>query len=333
MSYKLSIGFEWQGNRDMKAALERVRIAEDAGVDTVFVPEAWGQDAFSWLALIADRTSRIKLGTGIVNYYSRTPAALAQHFGTLDIISEGRMIIGLGASSANVIEHFHGIPFNPTLARMRETIEIINTLIAEVPLNYKGKWFDLQRGFTLRFKTYRSHIPVYVASFRPRAVKVVAEVADGWIPMMTPMDKLKPMIDGFRAHATAAGRDGSVLTVCTNGGIVVAKDREKAREAGKATTAFYIARMGDYYYEQICDMGFKDEADLVRRAWAEGGSKAAYAAVPDHLCDALGAYGSVEECRERLQEQAEAGVNLHRVAVQGAESAVEEGRLLEALAK
>jgi alkanesulfonate monooxygenase SsuD/methylene tetrahydromethanopterin reductase-like flavin-dependent oxidoreductase (luciferase family) len=333
MSYKLSIGFEWQGDRETKSALERVRIAEDAGVDTVFVPEAWGQDAFAWLALIADRTSRIKLGTGIVNYYSRTPAALAQHFGTLDIISEGRAIIGLGASSANVIEHFHGIPFNPTLARMRETIEIINTLIAEVPLNYKGKWFDLQRGFTLRFKTYRPHIPVYVASFRPRAVKVVAEVADGWIPMMTPMDKLKPMIDGFRAHAAAHGRDGAALTVCTNGGIVVAKDREQARQAGKANTAFYIARMGDYYYEQICDMGFKDEADTVRRAWAEGGSKAAYAAVPDHLCDALGAYGSVEECRDRLQAQAEAGINLHRVSVQGAESSIEEGRLLEALAK
>ena len=91
--------------------------------------------------------------------------------------------------------------------------------------------------------------------------------------------------------------------------------------------------MGDYYYQQICDMGFKDEADTVRRAWAEGGSAAGYAAVSDRLCDALGAYGSVEECRDRLQAQQEAGVNLHRVNVQGAESAIEEGRLLEQLMK
>jgi alkanesulfonate monooxygenase SsuD/methylene tetrahydromethanopterin reductase-like flavin-dependent oxidoreductase (luciferase family) len=111
MARRLAVGINWQGEFEREKIFERVKIAEDAGVDTVFVPEAWGQDAFSWLALIADRTSRIKLGTGIVNYYSRTPAALAQHFGTLDIISEGRAIIGLGASSANVIEHFHGIRF------------------------------------------------------------------------------------------------------------------------------------------------------------------------------------------------------------------------------
>ena len=331
MTFKLSIGFEWQGSPDRSAIFERVRIAEDAGIDTAFVSEAWGQDAFTWLALLADRTSRIKLGTAVINYYSRTPAALAQHFATLDELSEGRMIIGLGASSPNVIENFHGVPFQPTLARMRETIEIINMLIAEKPLNYKGTWFDLQRGFTLRFKTFRPHIPIYVAAFRPRSVKVVAEVADGWIPTMIPLEKLKSVIDDFRADVTAAGRDASQLTVCSHRGIVVAKDKEKARAIAKGTTAFYIARMGDYYYQQISDMGFKDQADVVRKAWAEGGSSAGTAAVSDELCDALGAYGTVEECRDRIQAQEEAGIDLHRVSVLDAESAVEEGRLLEQL--
>jgi F420-dependent oxidoreductase-like protein len=333
LTYRLSIGFDWQGTKDRSALFESVRIAEDAGVDTVFVSEAWGQDAFTWLALLADRTSRIKLGTGVVNYYSRTPAALAQHFATLDELSEGRMIIGLGASSANVVEHFHGVPFQPSLARMRETIEIINMLVAEQPLNYSGRWFNLQRGFTLRFKPFRPHIPIYVGSFRPKAVKVVAEVADGWIPTMVPLSNLKALIDNFRAQATAAGRDASLLTVCSHGGVVVTKDREKARAAGKGTIAFYVARMGEYYYQQLCDMGFKDNADVVRKAWAQGGSRAGGAAVSDELCDALGVYGSVEECRERLQAQAEAGVDLHRVSVMGAESALEEGRLLEQLAR
>src|SRR5262249_30571141 len=141
---KLSIGVNWQGNLDREEVFQRVRAADVAGVDSVFVAEAWGQDAFTLLTQLAERTSRIKLGTGIVNYYSRSPAALAQTFGTLDEISGGRMIVGLGASSANVIEHFHGIPFNPTLARMRETIEIINLLIAGQPLNFKGKWFNLE---------------------------------------------------------------------------------------------------------------------------------------------------------------------------------------------
>ncbi len=330
MTRRLSIGFNWQGNQDRQAAFERVKIADEAGVDTVFVAEAWGQDAFSLLTQLAERTSKIKLATGIVNYYSRTPAALAQHFGTLDELSEGRAIIGLGASSANVIEHFHGIPFNPTLARMKETVEIINMLIAGQPLNYEGKWFHLQRGFTLRFKPYRDHIPVYIASFRPRAVKVVAEVADGWMPTMIPVQRLKGEVDKFLGYAKKAGRDPSALTIRPGSGVTVTKDPGRAREASKANTAFYVARMGDFYYQQLCDMGFADEVNGIRKAWREGGSGAGYAAVPDELSNALNCFGSVEECRDRLVEQEAAGATLQSVSVHAA-TPVEEGRLYEAL--
>ncbi len=331
MDRRLSISFSWQGSPNREDIFERVRVADEVGVEAAFVAEAWGQDAFTLLTQLAERTKRIKLGTGIVNYYSRSPAALAQHFGTLDELSEGRMIIGLGASSANVIEHFHGQPFNPTLARMRETIDIINMLIAGQPLHYKGRWFNLERGFTLRFQPYRDHIPVYVASFRPRAVRLVAEIADGWMPTMVPIGRLKGEVDRFLEHARRAGRDPSAVTVRASGGVTVTRQPEKARAAAKASTAFYVARMGDYYYQQLCDMGFADEVNEVRRAWREGGSQAGYAAVPDELSNALGVYGSVEECRERLQEQEAAGVTLHTVSVQDAASAVEEGRSLEAL--
>src|SRR4051812_28959784 len=336
MARKLSIGLQWQGNIDRESAFRRVKAADDAGVDSVFVAEAWGQDAFSMLTQLADRTSRIKLGTGIINYYSRSPAALAQHFGTLDEISQGRALIGIGASSANVIEHFHGIPFNPTLARMKETIDIINLLMAGQPLNYEGKWFKLERGFTLRFKTYREHIPIYVASFRPRAVKAVAQVADGWMPGWIPMNRVKGEIDKFRAHAAAAGRDPNALDVRAPGRVVVAltpEAREKARQEAKGTLAFYVARMGDYYYEQLCDMGFTDECNVIRRAWRESGSEAAYAAVADDLIDALGVYGSVAECRDRLVEQEEAGVTLHGISISGLESGAEQSRIYEALMK
>jgi alkanesulfonate monooxygenase SsuD/methylene tetrahydromethanopterin reductase-like flavin-dependent oxidoreductase (luciferase family) len=331
MTRRLSIGFDWQGNRDREAAFERVKVADSAGVDTVFVAEAWGQDAFSLLTQFAERTSRIKLATGIVNYYSRSPAALAQHFATLDELSGGRAVIGLGASSANVIEHFHGIKFNPPLVRMRETVEIINMLIANQPLNYEGRIFKLQRGFTLRFTPYRDHIPVYIACFRPRAVEAAAKVADGWLPTMIPIQRLPGQVEAFLGHARGAGRDASSLTVCSSGGVTVTKEPEAARGAAKARTAFYIARMGDYYYQQLCDMGFADEVNAVRRVWREEGSRAAYAAVPDELSNALGMYGSVEECRERLVQEQEAGVNLHRVTIQGVDSPVEEARIYEAL--
>ncbi len=333
MDRKLSIDVNWQGNLDREATFERVRIADEAGVDSVFVGEAWGEDGFSILVQLADRTQRIRLGTGVVNYYSRTPGALAQHFGTLDNISHGRAIIGLGASSATVVEQFHGVPFNPTLARMRETVEIINALMREEPLYHAGKWFNLQGGFTLRFKTYRPHIPVYIASFRPRAMKVVAEVADGWMPRMIPIQHTKQQVDRLLGYVKDAGRDPAEMTVRASGTVVVARDVEAARRVGKGTVAFYVARMGDYYYDELCDMGYRDECDAIRRAWDETGSRGAADSVSDALADALGAYGSVEQCRERLIEQEEAGVNLHTVLIWDAESPLEAGRIYEALMK
>jgi F420-dependent oxidoreductase-like protein len=332
MTRRLAIGFDWTTSMDERqAAFDRVKAAEDAGVDTVFTSEAWGRDPFTFLTLLATKTSRVNLGTSIVNYYSRTPAALAQHFATLDELSGGRMIIGLGASSANVIEHFHGVPFNPTLPRMREVVQIINMLIAEEPLYFKGKWFDLQRGFTLRFKPVRPHIPVYIASFRPKATRVVAEIADGWIPMMIPMEQMPSQIAAFLANVGAAGRDPAAMTIRSPFTTTVTADREAGRKAAKANLAFYIARMGDYYYQQLCDMGWTDECNVVRAAWREGGSEAGYAAVSDELCDAMSTVGSAEECRDRLQQQEEAGVNLHTIAIKGDVSLAEQERIIATL--
>ncbi len=331
MTRRLSIGVNWQGEFDRERVFERVKIADDAGVDTCFVAEAWGRDAFTLLTQLAERTSRIQLGTGIVNYYSRSPAALAQHFGTLDELSGGRMIIGLGASSANVIEHFHGVPFNPPLARMREVVQIINMLMANQPLEFQGKVFHMERGFTLRFRPVREHIPVYIASFRPTATKVVAQVADGWMPTMIPIQRAKQETEKFMGYVTKAGRDPAQMTVRFLG-VTVAKDRERALQGAKAGTAFYIARMGDFYYQQLSEMGFADEANAIRRAWKEGGSGAGIAAVTDDLSDSLGFIGDVDQCRDRLAEEEAAGINLHNVSVAGY-SAEEEGRIYEQLLK
>jgi alkanesulfonate monooxygenase SsuD/methylene tetrahydromethanopterin reductase-like flavin-dependent oxidoreductase (luciferase family) len=332
MTRRLAIGINWQGEFEREKIFERVQIADDAGVDSVFVAEAWGRDAFTLLTQLAERTKRIKLGTGIVNYYSRTPAALAQHFATLDELSEGRMIIGLGSSSANVIEHFHGVKFEPTLARMRDTINIINMLMANQNLVYKSKVLTpMERGFTLRFQPVRDHIPVYVASFRPKAIKVVAEVADGWMPTMIPIQAARQQVDQFMGYVRDAGRDPAQMTVRFLG-VTVAKDKARAMQAAKAGTAFYIARMGDFYYKQLSDMGRADEANEIRRAWKEGGSGAGIAAVSDELSNSLGFIGSVEECRDRLDEEAAAGINLHNVGVAGFDP-LEEGKIYERLMK
>src|SRR5499427_7509025 len=188
MARRIGIGFDWQGSLDRERAFARAKLAEDAGIDSLWAAEAWGRDAFSLLTQVAERTTRIQLGTGIVNIYSRTPAALAQHFATLDELSGGRAIAGFGTSGPQVIEHFHGVPFKPTLTRMRETIEIFNTLIAGTPLKYQGQLFRLERGFTLRFKPIRPHIPVWIASLNPGALKLTAALTDGWMPIMIPRE-------------------------------------------------------------------------------------------------------------------------------------------------
>ncbi len=164
-------------------------------------------DAFTPLTLLAEHTRKVLLGTNIVNIYSRTPGALAQHFATLDGLSNGRMIIGLGTSGPNVIEHFHGIKFNPAVRRMEETVDIINLLVAGTPLQYEGKLFKLQRGFTLRFDTQRKHIPIFIGAIKRKSLELAARKADGWLPAMIPTSKLKDAITDFRAMVKAAGRD------------------------------------------------------------------------------------------------------------------------------
>jgi len=143
MARNLAIGVNWQGKLDFKAVIERAKIADEAGIHSIWVAEAWGRDAFTMLTLLAEHTRKTQLATSIVNIYSRTPAALAQHFGTLDELSNGRMIIGLGTSGPQVIEHFHGVQFNPPLTRMKEYVEIINMIMAGTPLNFEGKLFKL----------------------------------------------------------------------------------------------------------------------------------------------------------------------------------------------
>ncbi|HEY8517227.1 MAG TPA: LLM class flavin-dependent oxidoreductase [Candidatus Binatia bacterium] len=317
MPRKISIALDWQQLSDRDRLLRQVEIADRVGVDTVWVAEAWGRDAFTILTLLATRTSRIKLGTGIVNVYSRTPAALAQHFATLDELSGGRVIAGLGTSGPQVIEHFHGVPFKPALARMRETIQIINMLMAGEPLKFRGKLFHLERGFTLRFQPVRKHVPIWIASLNPGALKLTAELADGWMPIMIPHQQLASEIASFRERVTAAGRPADAVTVRAPDRVVVAlDDPAKARRAAAGTLAFYIARMGTFYGAQLERFGWGDAVAAVRKAWSERGSEAGIDAVPDALLDQITTVGSVAECAARLDQEAAAGVGLHNVSVQ-----------------
>jgi F420-dependent oxidoreductase-like protein len=330
MARMLSMSFTWQGPLDYQEACTRVRLAEDAGVDTVWVAEAWGRDCFTILTLLARETERIKLGTGIVNCYSRTPAALAQHFATLDEFSGGRMLIGLGTSGHRVIEHFHGVPFQPSLTRLREYVEIIRLILAGEPLKYQGKLFRLERGFRLRFQPVRSRIPIFIASLTPKSVAQTAAIADGWMPVMIPLERLTREVAAFRQAVRAGGREPQSVVVRSPGAVTVTRDPNKAREESKAHLAFYITNMGDFYREQLSRLGYEDAVDAVRKAWDAGGRVAGTAAVPETLVDSLFFAGSVEACIERLDAQAAAGIDMHTVRLDSSD-AQETVRILKRL--
>lgn len=319
------------GDEDRQRTYACVQAADEVGVETVFISEAWGREPFGPLAVIADRTERITLGTSIVNVFSRTPAALAQHFATLDEISNGRAIAGLGTSGKLVVEEFHGVPFERPATRLRETIQIMRMLFAGEPLRFEGEVFRFGRGFTLRFTPLRPNIPIYLASFRPAGMKLVAELADGWLPMMIPFERLSAQVAEMRAMVAAAGRDPSSVVAKSPGVVIVTPDVASARLAQKRSLAYYVARMGVYYHTHLTAMGRGAEVEAIRRAWDEGGSAAGAAAVSDELSEAFATIVTpdrLDDAVARLDRQIAAGVDLHQVALAGIDDAGEQRRIL-----
>lgn len=195
-------------------------------------------------------------------------------------------------------------------------------------LVYHGKWFNFDRGFTLRFTPVRPHIPIFLATLNPKSVKMTAEVADGWMPVFIPRSALKQQIDQFRGWAAAAGRDPSALEVKA-GGVTVSND-PAAKDKGRGFMAFYIARMGTFYYNQLSRFGYADEAAAIKKAFDDHGSAAGAAAIPAELLEDLGFSGTPDECLARLRDDEALGVDVHNVSID-TQDPVEFGRAVETL--
>ena len=203
------------------------------------------------------------------------------------------MIIGLGTSGPNVIEHFHGVEFNPPLTRMREYVDIINMLMAGQPLNYDGKVYKFSRGFTLRFEPPRKHIPILIASLNHKSVEFTAQKADGWMPVMIPLGAAQGLDrgiprDGGERRARSQSRRGQIA-----GKDPCHQQSGRARAIQAGTLSFYAARMGTFYAEQLTRFGFGDEVRRIREAWYAGGAKAGTEAVSRRLLDEMGYAGDV----------------------------------------
>lgn len=301
--------------RDWNSGLERVRIAEDLGYEFVSTGEAWGPSVIPFLALVAANTERIRIGTSILNVFSRSPAVLAQEFSMLDQVSEGRMVLGLGSSGANVIEQFHGIPFEKPLQRIRETVEIFDILISGEKLRYEGELFELKRGFQLEYARPRTKIPVFIAAISPKSIRQTGEIADGVIPIHWPKQKFGSLRADLEAGAKGVGLAGKTFEIApfTTVNVLDGSDDEAKWNAARQILWFYINKMGVFYWQMLERNGYEEEVSASRKAFGERDNEAAFAAISERLIRDVQCIGPIDEVRAQLRERAELGADVQMI--------------------
>jgi F420-dependent oxidoreductase-like protein len=300
MSARMGVVPFWK-SYDRQQVLRTAHLAEELGYESIWVPEAWAYEQFQLLTEIALATKTLRLATGIANVFSRSAGLLAMSAATLDEISEGRAILGLGTSGRIVVENFHGVPYRKPLTRLKETITICRTLWRGGRLAPELSTLFDARHFKLEMTPRRPDIPVYVASLQEAAVREVGRLADGWVPTFWPYRHLQDGVAMLAEGASAAGRDASRIDVAPFVAVVPFEDAAAARALVKPLVAFYIGGMGTYYHALFCRYGFADNADLVRDLYEKDRRQAA-GAVADELVDAIAICGPPAFCRERLAD-------------------------------
>jgi F420-dependent oxidoreductase-like protein len=309
MSERTGLLAFWK-NYDRKLYLRAAQLADDLGYDSFWVPEAWGYESFTLLTEMAVHTKRIKLGTGIINVFSRTPGLIAMSAATLDEISGGRFILGVGTSGARVIEGFHGRPFEKPLTQTRDVIRAVRTLLSGGKLTDAHLENSQPRPFTLEMKPARPAVPIYVAALKQKAIESIGELADGWIPTFWPYERLAEGRAWIAAGAARAGRDPAAIATAPFT-TVLPLGHEGGAMAAKKIIAFYIGGMGDYYIELLTRFGFGDACKVIAEKYQNKATRAEAAlAVPDAMIEALTISGDPAHCVEELRRRRGFGIDL-----------------------
>ncbi|MEU5790430.1 LLM class F420-dependent oxidoreductase [Micromonospora purpureochromogenes] len=295
---------------------EAIAEADRLGFDSVWAAEAYGSDCLTPLAWWGASTSRVRLGTNIMQMSARTPTAAAMAALTLDHLSGGRFILGLGASGPQVVEGWYGQPYPRPLARTREYIEIIRAVLARGgPVQYDGEFYQLpQRGGTGLGKPLKStvhplrtDIPIFLAAEGPKNVALAAEIADGWLPLF-----FSPKADGFYRAALAEGfarpgarRGPDEFEIAATVPIVVDDDVERAADRIRPFVALYVGGMGaksaNFHRDVIARLGYERECDLITEAYLAGNKQEAIAAVPTALVEDIALIGPTAKIKDELQ--------------------------------
>ena len=268
--------------------------------DTVWIPETWGMENFSMLSLASKENNFSRIGSSIINIYSRSPSLIAMGAVTVDTISNKRLILGLGTSSQPLVEDFHGDKFERPLKRMKEYVEIIRLILSGKSINYSGEIFSL-KNFSLLIKPPRNTIPIYLAAVNQKMVELTWKIADGVIFYLRPKSEIKSTLSRMQNQKKI---DASLqIITCVN------EDSEKAIIRAKKTLAFYVS-VGKIYREFLATNGFENETKNIYEEYEKNGLQNNHELVPESMVNELCIAGTSNECRNQLKQFYETGIDL-----------------------
>jgi len=309
-------------NEDWAAATAWVTEAERLGVDCVWSAESWGHDAITPLAFMAARTSRIKLGCGVIQAGTRTPALVSMTAMSLASMSGDRFLLGLGVSGPQVIEGWHGIRFERPVQRMREIVEIVRLLTRGERSSYRGSVYELPlpggEGKAIRSMAQpRPNIPIYLATLSPKSLEMTGEIAQGWLGTSFMPEHARIFFDPLAAGAARGGRALGDLDLQAGGVVAFSDDLAPLLARRKPGLAFTLGAMGsrqhNFYSDAFRRAGYEDVAKAVQRLWLDGRREEATARVPDEMVIKTNLLGTDEMVKERIRAYRDAGVTTLRV--------------------
>jgi len=284
----------------VEEVLQCTELVSKTKIDSIWIPETWGMENFSMLGAVANNTNTQKIGSSIINIYSRSPSTIAMGSATIDTLSNGRLILGLGTSSVPIVEDFHGEKFENPVQRMKEYVEIIRLSLMKKQINYSGKIFDL-KNFTLLIEPKRQSIPIYLAAINQKMVNLCWEIADGVIFYLRPLDEMQKTISKMQSQKK--------IDVACQIITCISKDSEKAIQRAKKTVAFYIS-VGKIYRDFLSNNGFKNESNNIFEEFKKSGFKSNHELVTDSMLNSLCISGSPEEAKIQLEKFRNTGIDL-----------------------
>ena len=284
----------------VEQVIECTKMVSETKIDSIWIPETWGMENFSMLGAVSSETKTQKIGSSIINIYSRSPSTISMGAATTDILSNGRLILGLGTSSVPIVEDFHGEKFETPVQRMREYVEIIRLSLSKKQINYSGKIFNL-KNFTLLIEPKRQSIPIYLAAINQKMVNLTWELGDGVIFYLRPLDEMKKTISKMQSKRK--------IDVACQIITCISNNSEEAIQRAKKTLAFYIS-VGKVYREFLAKNGFKNETNNIFEEFKKSEFKSNHELIPDSMLNSLCISGSPEEAKVQLEKFRDTGIDL-----------------------